>query len=254
MRRYAENYSRIAQDDLVEDLMSPELKKAQARKAVAYVGDCGRVLDVGVGKGVLLHELSGQKVGVDIAMEYLRFSRNEAHLAASVAESQPFRDKAFDTVFLTDILEHVIDPGIVLQEAKRVLVPGGKLLVRVPDREDIRKYGEGKYDFAHLRSFNKKSLCYLLTRSGFEIIRVEYDSFVIYRPSRFTKAVRSVLSPSRVFLRRFKPSSVSMCALLYLTSAYRASDMRPALANLPNWVGRLLCDPVEIAVVCRRAA
>lgn len=48
------------------------------------------------------------------------------------AEDLGFKDNAFDTVLMGQVLEHVISPRIVLREAVRVLKTGGKLLASVP--------------------------------------------------------------------------------------------------------------------------
>lgn len=263
VQRYAENYSHIAVDDIAQDLMPGYYKLAQAEKAISYVGQTQgkRVLDVGVGKGLLLNGLRGcEKLGVDIAPEYLRYIKegNGIEVMAAVAEHLPFKAQAFDVIFLTDILEHVLDVADVLYQARETLRYDGKVMIRVPDDEDLRKYGEGKYDFAHLRSFDRKSLSYILRRCGFKVMRVEYDGFVMYRPSRPVAIVQlGIKVLGKLGLKFFgpiqpRPLSIPECIIRYLFSYPHAGDVNLTLCRLPNWLGRLLCDPVEISVVCRR--
>lgn len=49
-----------------------------------------------------------------------------------LAEPLPFADASFDTVILSDVLEHVPDPALVWHEISRVLTPGGKVIMNVP--------------------------------------------------------------------------------------------------------------------------
>jgi len=48
------------------------------------------------------------------------------------AEKLPFKNNSFDKIMLRCILEHVIDPMIILKETKRVLKPEGKCVIEVP--------------------------------------------------------------------------------------------------------------------------
>lgn len=94
----------------------------------------------------------------------------------------PFKDKGFEAVTMTDVLEHVINPISLLQEAKRILKPDGKLVVLVPNfayfRNRVRMlltcvprdklhwegYGDG---MEHLHWFTKPKLKEFLLQTGF---------------------------------------------------------------------------------------
>lgn len=73
----------------------------------------------------------------------------------------PFGDAAFDTVLLTDVLEHVVEPDQLLGEIARVLCPGGKLILGVPflypiheQPHDFHRYTQFKLEhFARKHSF-----------------------------------------------------------------------------------------------------
>jgi ubiquinone/menaquinone biosynthesis C-methylase UbiE len=104
----------------------------------------GRMLDIGCGPGhiaLLVCERlpAAQVVAVDLALHMLAFA--ERHVAASPhkdrvdlrhadAKALPFPDGSFDAVFSNTILHHIPDPRLFLKEARRVLRPGGALLIR----------------------------------------------------------------------------------------------------------------------------
>lgn len=98
----------------------------------------GRVLDIGIGTGANLAFLGGatQIVGVDPSSAMLGLSRakahdlgREVHLHQAGAEALPFDDASFDTVLFTYVLCNVPDVPAALGEARRVLRPGGSLLL-----------------------------------------------------------------------------------------------------------------------------
>ena len=108
------------------------------------LGARGRVLDVGTGPGhiplLVCDRIPGATViGVDLARHMLEHA--ERHRAASPyadrveyrladAKGLAFEDASFDTVCSNTILHHIPEPAGFLREARRVLRPGGALLIR----------------------------------------------------------------------------------------------------------------------------
>ncbi len=121
------------------------------RKKFTFIGStfagCGRILEVGTGRGFqlrwLLEMLGGrtQYVGVDIAYAPLVQARagteaadhQRVLLATGLAEALPFADSAFDGVFCLDVLHHAASQAAMLAEMTRVLRPGGRLLCVEPN-------------------------------------------------------------------------------------------------------------------------
>ncbi|MBP7733715.1 MAG: class I SAM-dependent methyltransferase [Caldisericia bacterium] len=90
------------------------------------------------GKALLLSELGASKViGIDIGSKFIEEANNFAKSKGNAnvefkvgdAHSLPFADKSFDLVYSFDAFEHVSMPDKMLSEAKRVLKPGGKLIM-----------------------------------------------------------------------------------------------------------------------------
>ncbi|MDQ4133712.1 MAG: class I SAM-dependent methyltransferase [Actinomycetota bacterium] len=112
--------------------------REEARQAPA-----GIVLDLGCGGRPYAELFSGRYVGLDVAVFH-----GEPDLLG-VAERVPIRDGSIDIVLSTQHLEHADDPGTVLDEARRVLAPGGLLLlsthgvwVHHPDPHDYWRWTE----------------------------------------------------------------------------------------------------------------
>lgn len=100
----------------------------------------GRLIDIGSGEGRVLKLLASRArhaVGVDTDPDARRATRRELLLGgipnctvrhASMYEL-PFDDAGFDTVILDDVLGDADDPVAVIEEAARLLTPGGRLVV-----------------------------------------------------------------------------------------------------------------------------
>lgn len=95
------------------------------------------ILDVGCGFGEFGRAFFEEPcdVGLDISLRDLEISR-EAKIYQSIvqgdARQMPFEDAAFETVMSVSVLEHIPDVQPFFAEAKRVLKPGGTLVISMP--------------------------------------------------------------------------------------------------------------------------
>lgn len=102
-----------------------------------------RILEVGAGSGrdgIRLAGLGAEVVSLDYSIPSLQMIRSQLEGESSVslccgdAFSLPFADGTFDLVFHQGLLEHFRNPDDLIEENRRVLKPGGFLLVDVPQR------------------------------------------------------------------------------------------------------------------------
>jgi SAM-dependent methyltransferase len=95
-------------------------------------------LEMGCGEGSNLKRLVADAacVGIDRFPRKLAFARRElpgARFSAADATALPFRDESFSCVFIRDLLHHLPEPARALEEAIRVLRPGGRLCLLEPN-------------------------------------------------------------------------------------------------------------------------
>jgi SAM-dependent methyltransferase len=99
-----------------------------------------RVLDIGCGLGAYVDKFRGltaEPFGVDIDADKLFKARRDKDLrtlALAVSEGLPFPDNTFDAILLHEVIEHVADDRLTIQEAHRVVKPEGVVVVFAPNR------------------------------------------------------------------------------------------------------------------------
>ncbi len=103
-----------------------------------------RILEIGCGGGLMAEAYARRgafTVGIDRSLPSLRVARRHAaaervviDYSGSLAEELPFSDGAFDAVVTADTLEHVENVDRVVEEAARVLKPGGRFVYDTVNR------------------------------------------------------------------------------------------------------------------------
>ena len=100
--------------------------------------DGARVLDIGCGLGVYVRkfqEIAAEAYGVDIDAKRRREGASPTPgLLLGSSEELPFANGVFDTVVLNEVIEHVRDDAATLEEALRVVRPGGCIVIFAPNR------------------------------------------------------------------------------------------------------------------------
>lgn len=148
------------------------------RQALPFHGQ-GRLLDFGCGGGSFLermHRRGWQVVGVDTSAVAVQRVRTVLGLPALLGTlpHPSLAPQSLDVITMWHSLEHVHWPGEVLREAHRLLVPGGKLLVAVPNIASLpfRWFGPAWFGLdlpRHLTHFTPWTLRGMLEQAGFRV-------------------------------------------------------------------------------------
>lgn len=178
----------------------------------------GKILDVGCGSGFFLRALDAQKwdrYGVEpshaAAKEAQRFVGAGQVVAGTLTQSG-LAESMFDVITLWSALEHANEPRAYLTEAKRLIKPGGTLIIQVPNAASYQsRFFQGDW-FAldaprHRYHFNFSLLEKLLSDSGFEVYRATY----------FSKAHNSHALRQSLKTRLLKGNSSLRTALFYVS-------------------------------------
>lgn len=143
----------------------------------------------------------GNKVwGIDASEEAVKLARGKGVDAkvGNMEETFEFENDFFDMCILAEIIEHILDTDFFIQEIKRVLKPGGYLILSTPNVASLGRrlmllFGKNPYFEAcfgyppyatagHIRFFTKDLLFGFLRHKGFEIIKFTSD-VVNFTPS-----------------------------------------------------------------------
>lgn len=118
-----------------------------------------RLIEVGCGDGALMGVLYGSLsvsvVGVDTNEKGLNLARRMFEARGFAGEFRQidgygtgFADASFDVVVCSDVIEHVDNPLAMLREIRRVMVPGGRLIITTPI-----KFSEKPIDPMHVQEW-----------------------------------------------------------------------------------------------------
>jgi ubiquinone/menaquinone biosynthesis C-methylase UbiE len=105
------------------------------RVAARGIPSGGRILDIGCHQGEFLNFLGNRiapSVGIDPLYEANGKQSRHQLLAWEFREGMPFEEKSFNAVTLLATLEHMQEKDAVAREARRLLPPGGRVIITVP--------------------------------------------------------------------------------------------------------------------------
>ncbi len=134
-----------------------------------------RILDAGCGSGRNMVDLArrGTVAGVELASSSLEVARARGVgdvRGGSLEEPLPFADGVFDLAVALDVLEHLGDDALAFTELARVVSPGGRLVVTVPQYAWL--WGEHDIVSHHHRRYTRPLLVARAARAGWSAERL----------------------------------------------------------------------------------
>jgi SAM-dependent methyltransferase len=135
-----------------------------------------RILDAGCGSGRNMIELNrhGTVTGVELSptSASLAQDRNAGQVLTCSVLDMPFAEDSFDLAVSLDVIEHLDDDLAALRELRRVVAPGGALLVTVPAYQWLWS-GHDEINH-HRRRYTRRSLHDVAERAGWRQVRTSY--------------------------------------------------------------------------------
>lgn len=196
---YYESEEYISHTDSKRTLMDrvyQAVKKFSLKKKLKLINTMqppkGNILDIGCGTGDLLafcEKDSWNTFGVEPNEKALALAKAKVKVSENIVNDLRALEegKRYDVITMWHVLEHVPNLVEYIENLKRLLTPGGCLIVAVPNYNsfDAKHYKEfwAAYDVPrHLWHFSQKSIGELFSKNGFEVVGTKpmiFDSFYV---------------------------------------------------------------------------
>jgi SAM-dependent methyltransferase len=135
-----------------------------------------RILDAGCGSGRNMVELAhhGTVTGIELSATSVSLARarNAGEVIEGSVLQMPFAAGSFELAASLDVIEHLEDDLSALRELRRVVAPGGALLVTVPAYQWLWS-GHDEINHHH-RRYTRRSLLQVAEQAGWELVRTTY--------------------------------------------------------------------------------
>lgn len=145
-----------------------------------------RILDVGTSTGTnlrMLRDLGFTRCeGVDSSAEAVRWCEEKGYGKVTLGDvcKLPFPDQSFDLILATDVIEHVDDDIAALREVRRILKPGGRVLVTVPAFKVL--WGLQDEVALHKRRYRARELLARINDADFHAGQSFYFNYLLFLP------------------------------------------------------------------------
>jgi len=182
----------------------------------------GLLLDVGCneGRGLNIYRKNGfDPEGLELNEVAAREARDRGFTVYTELLEKFQPDQLYDIVVLSNVIEHSLDPKIMLNHVNRILKTGGKVWISCPNVDSWQRKVFGKYWINwhvpfHIFHFSKNTLAKILKGSGFKIIKEKPQSPSLWlaqsiiarlfsKPNKQTKYLRktSLVATLMIFIR-----------------------------------------------------
>lgn len=154
------------------------------------------IVDIGCGEGITLekiHRLFPERkvMGIDILPENVAIcNRHGCRAVQGDVNHLPFLSKSVDFVLFLEVIEHLVHPEKAIQEIRRILVPGGRLVIVFPNDRIFKiariltlRFREATYDPGHVRQWTPYDIRSFLRRQGFTSVFSRNIPFYLWQIS-----------------------------------------------------------------------
>jgi len=186
------NYKGSSSSDVWVDVLTTESNQAYDQEKFErgiqliqrYQPKKGRILDIGCSIGHFLKvakENGWEELGLELNQKALDWATKvfKVKVNSQLLPEAKFASGSFEAVTLWGVIEHLKEPKEVMTEVKRILKPGGIILIFCPNVGSLvaRMLREHTSTFDgrnHCAYFSKESLTYLLDQTGFQVLERKY--------------------------------------------------------------------------------
>ncbi|MFK7813960.1 MAG: class I SAM-dependent methyltransferase [Maribacter sp.] len=157
---------------------------------LAFLPDgCKKVLDIGCGEGIFVKQIKDKHGAEAWGIELMETPGREAEKVLDkvfIGPCEDFLDELpdnyFDAIYCNDVLEHLVDPYLVLEKLKAKLSTNGVVISSIPNiryhyafkqvwlKKNWEYEEHGIFDKTHMRFFTKKSIAKMYTDQGYSIV------------------------------------------------------------------------------------
>ncbi|MEW5871897.1 MAG: methyltransferase domain-containing protein [Chloroflexota bacterium] len=167
-------------------LLTPFLTQQRRKAILPYVR--GDILDLGCGLAQICHTLQPEQtyIGIENPTEYVNWLRvrypQHTFLQRDLEKEPINLDRCFETVIMGAIIEHLKEPGFLLQQIPGYLEPGGRLVITTPTPlgDKIHRLGARLGLFSmdaveeHQKIYDRGALTGLLAQYDFSAMHYQY--------------------------------------------------------------------------------
>jgi 2-polyprenyl-3-methyl-5-hydroxy-6-metoxy-1,4-benzoquinol methylase len=173
--------------------------QGRRRRRVESQVECGRVLDVGSGDGSFVRHMARhgwEATGLEISPAAVKRAQRDGgggRFVLSTLDHYTAPERSFDAVTMWQVFEHVPDPVSSLSACRRLLRPGGALIIAVPNIDGWSSKLTGSRWWGldiprHLLHYTPETLSRMVSRSGFEVLSIrhlalQYDPYSLLHSS-----------------------------------------------------------------------
>jgi 2-polyprenyl-3-methyl-5-hydroxy-6-metoxy-1,4-benzoquinol methylase len=146
-----------------------------------FVNKNSQCLEIGCGWGTLakvvkdkfnceVDVIEPSKLAAKVAAEHFGLNAFQGNFNSFV--EQGHNNKKYDFIYSYHVFEHIAEPDIFLGKVKKILAPGGKLLLALPDTLNPEQPSERLFHIDHCFYYTPKTIELMLKKNGFKVLKL----------------------------------------------------------------------------------